>query len=318
MEFKEKIKHFPITLYSVVMGLSGLTIALSKFDVLDWLPSVFYTLMLWVVATLFVFISLNYLAKALWFFPQVKEDFKHRIRINFFSAISISLLLISVAFHHHYIDIARVLWWVGVVLHTYLMLHTISFWINHNFEIKTFNPAWFIPVVGNIIVPIMGVEFMPMQFSYFYFSIGFFFWIILFTIFLNRVVFHDQMPQKFIPTLFILIAPPAVGFLAYYRITGAWDLFAMFLLNMSYFFVLLLLFLYRSFRKLKFYISWWAFTFPLDAITIASVTAYQITGQTIFKFLSFGFLTITLLVIFLVTIKTVQLMAKGELCVEEE
>ena len=145
-------------------------------------------------------------------------DFKHRIRINFFSAISISLLLISVAMMAYWPFLSLILWWVGVILHTVLMLYTISYWIQHNFEIQTMNPAWFIPVVGNIIIPVAGVEYMPKAFSFFYFAIGFFFWIILFAIFLYRAIFHNQLPQKFLPTLFILIAPPAVGFISYLRI----------------------------------------------------------------------------------------------------
>lgn len=118
---------------------------------------------------------------------------------------------------------------------------------------------------------------MSKSFSFFYFAVGAFFWIILFTIFLNRVIFHDQLPQKFVPTLFILIAPTAVGFIAYYKITHQWDLFGEFLINLAYFFVFLLIFLFRSFKNLKFFISWWAFTFPIDAITIASVLAYQVS-----------------------------------------
>ncbi len=198
------------------------------------------------------------------------------------------------------------------------MLYTISFWIQHNFEIQNFNPAWFIPVVGNIIIPVAGVEFMPIGFSVFYFSVGAFFWVILFTIFLNRVIFHDQMPQKFIPTLFILIAPPAVGFISYYKITGNWDLVSEFLVSITYLFVLLLIFLMKSFRGLKFFISWWAFTFPLDALTLASALAYQVSGKEFYLYAAWVSFALAIMFIGLVTYKTIHTIIAGRLCVAEE
>ncbi|MCF8391575.1 MAG: SLAC1 anion channel family protein [Bacteroidales bacterium] len=315
---KEKIQFFPITIFSIVMGLTGLTIVFGKFYHMQWMPKIFYELLLFFTFGLFLLFIFLYGLKAIRHFDEVKADFNHRIRVNFFSAISISFLLLSIAFLSFWPFLSMILWWVGVIIHTLFMLHTISFWIEHNFEIHFMNPAWFIPVVGNILVPIVGVEFLPKAFSFIYFSIGFFFWIILFAIFLNRVIFHHQIAQKFIPTLFILIAPPAVGFLAYMRIAQSWDSFAMFLLFIGYFFVALLVFLYKSFSKLEFYISWWAFTFPLTAITIASVTAFQITQESIYKYLAFILFAAAAASIFLVGWKTLVKMRHGEICVNED
>lgn len=315
---KEKLQYFPITSYAIVMGLSGLTIAFGKFYHMQWLPKFFYDGLLFFTFALFLVITFLYGLKTMRHFEEVKADFKHRIRINFFSAISISFILLSIAFMTYWPFLSMVLWWIGLILHTFLMLHTISFWIQHNFEIQFMNPAWFIPVVGNMLIPIAGVDYMPKAFSFIYFAIGFFFWIILFAIFLNRAIFHHQLPQKFIPTLFILIAPPAIGFIAYIRIAQSWDSFAVFMLFVAYFFVALLLFLYKSFKNLQFFISWWAFTFPLMAITIASVVAYQVSNQTIYKYLAFILLVLAVFTVGFVTWKTIGKIMHGELCVNED
>jgi tellurite resistance protein len=315
---KNKIQYFPITTYSIVMGLAGLTIAFGKFYHMQWLPKYFFDVLLFFTLFLFLTISLFYGIKAIKHFNEVKADFNHRIRINFFSAISISILLLSIAFMAYWPFLSVILWWFGVIVHTGLMLYTIAYWIQNNIEIHFMNPAWFIPVVGNILIPIAGVDYLPNIFSFFYFSVGFFFWIILFTIFLNRAIFHHQMPQKFIPTLFILIAPPAIGFIAYIRLAQSWDSFAIFLLFMAYFFVGLLLFLYKSFKNLQFFISWWAFTFPLMAITIASVVAFQVSSFILFKYLSFLFLAIAVCTVGFVTVKTINMINQGKICIEEE
>lgn len=315
---KNKIQYFPITLYPVVMGLAGLAIVLSKFYELNWLPPFLFEGVLYFVSALFVFLSVMYGLKAILFFHEVVEDWRHRIRINFFSSISISFLLLAIAWHPVNIGLAHALWWIGMISHTFLMLHTIAFWIQHNFEIKHFNPAWFIPVVGNILIPIMGVEFLPAGLLFFYFAVGAFFWIVLFTLFLNRVIFHHQMPQKFIPTLFILIAPPAVGFISYFKLTHQWDMVGEFLLSITYFFVLLLVFLVRSFKNLKFFVSWWAFIFPLDALTIASILAYKVSEQPFYKYVAWGGLAVTLVFVGMVGYQTLQKIKAGEICVKDE
>jgi len=315
---KDKLQFFPITSFSIVMGLTGFTIALGKFYHLQWLPKIFYDISVFTVLDLFAIFVVLYGLKFARYPDEVSKDFHHRIRINFFSTISISLLLLSIAFYTFYPLLSITLWWAGVLLHTVFMFKTISFWIQHNFEIQHFNPAWFIPVVGNILIPVSGVEYAPVIFSYFYFAAGFFFWIILFTIFLNRAIFHAQLPEKFIPTFFILLAPPAVGFIAYMRIAASWDAFSVFLLFMSYFFVVMLITMHKSFTKLKFFMSWWAFTFPLAAVTIASAVAFQVTHFPGFRIISWVMLLITLTAILIVAWNTFLQARRGEICVNED
>lgn len=300
------------------MGLTGLAIVFGKFYHLQWLPKGFYDASLFFVLVLFLLVIFMYGMKAAFYPAEVKGDFRHRIRINFFSAISISLLLLSIAFYTYYPILAITFWWLGVVLHTIFMFQTIGFWIQHNFEIHHFNPAWFIPVVGNILIPVTGVDIAPVIISWFYFAAGFFFWIILFTIFLNRAIFHIQLPEKFIPTFFILLAPPAVGFIAYMRIAMSWDSFSVALLMLTYFFLTLLAVMYRSFTKLKFFMSWWAFTFPLAASTIASAVAFQVTNAYIFKGIAWLLLGVTLVAIGIVAWQTIIHIRKGEICVKED
>ncbi|MEN8139435.1 MAG: SLAC1 anion channel family protein [Bacteroidota bacterium] len=315
---KSKLQHFPIAAFSSIMGLAGVSVALNKFYHLQWLPKWPFLAMMAIALLTFATVSYFYSRKAYIFYKDVNDDFKHRIRINFFSAITISFLLLSIVFYGIWPLVALPFWWIGFLGHTYIMLHTIRFWIQHNFEIKTFNPAWFIPVVGNILVPVIGVDFIAREIAWIYFGIGFLFWIILLTIFLNRVIFHDQMPKKFMPTFFILLAPPAIGFIAYVRITQSLDSFAFFMLYMAYFFAALLLMLHKSFRHLKFFVSWWAFLFPLASITIASVVAFQLTGMVIYQYLAWLFLAFALAAFVIVTSKTISAIKKGELCVEED
>jgi tellurite resistance protein len=314
----QRLPHLPVTAFAMVMGLTGLAIAFGKFYHLQWLPKVPFDIALFLGLGVFVLLSVLYAAKFAMFPGEVAAEFNHPVRTNFFATISISLLLLSIGFHAYWPVLAVSFWWAGTILQTVLALRTMTFWVQHNYEIRHCSPAWFIPVVGNILVPVAGVDFAPKILCYFYFAFGMFFWIALFAIVLYRIIFHPQMPAKFVPTFFILIAPPAVGFISYMRLTASWDPTAIFLLFVAYVFVALLVFMHASFRSLRFYLSWWAFTFPLAAATIASAVAFQITLEPAYKVFAFLLLVATAGVIAIVAFLTGLHACRGEICVPED
>lgn len=128
-----------------------------------------------------------------------------------------------------------------------------------------------------------------------------------------------MLVQKFLPTLAIFIAPPAVGMLGYLKINhGEFDYFAEILLNVAIIFAIILFALARNFYKLKFFISWWAFTFPFAALTLALLTAYEKTQYPLFYLMGFLSILLTTCIIFFVGFKTIQAILRGELFVEEK
>ncbi|MEA3292458.1 MAG: SLAC1 anion channel family protein, partial [Pseudomonadota bacterium] len=185
------------------------------------------------------------------------------------------------------------------------------------FQINHINPAWFIPVVGNILVPIAGVPLGYPEISWFFFSIGIVFWLVLLTIFFNRIIFHDPMPQRLVPTFFILIAPPAVAFIAWFKLGGELDAFARVLYYTALFFSLLLATQIGKFARLPFFLSWWAYSFPLAALTVATMLMYQELQTPWFKWLSILLLALVTLVILMLVVKTVAAISSRGICIEE-
>jgi tellurite resistance protein len=300
------------------MGMSGLTITYQK--AAQWLgfSHIIGLILMYITTIVFVVVSIIYLSKYSQYKSAVSKEFIHPVRINFFAAVSISMLMLAIIYKEINPTISAFFWYPGTLLHFYLTLHTISFWINRNQELSHSNPAWFIPIVGNILVPVGGIGFASTGVLMYFFSVGIFFWIILFAVILNRIIFHHQLAGKFMPTLFIFIAPPAIGFIAYVKMHGGdFDMFASFLYNLGLFFTFLLFFMYKNFVGLKFFISWWAFTFPLTAITIASMLAFKITHLVLYKYLAFIFMIVSTIVILLVAITTIKNMLKGKVCIQE-
>lgn len=279
-----KLQNFPIMFYVVVMGLSGLGIAYERIDNIFNISDVVFDILKYIATLVFGVVSVFYMFKALKYPKSVKSEFFHPIKINFFAAFSISLLLLSVLWKENDI-IQSVFFCLGIIFQTFLTLYVISFWINNTLSINHLNPAWFLPIVGNLIVVIASKN--SELFLWYYFSIGLFFWIVLFAIIFYRLIFHDELVWKFKPTLFITIAPPAIAFLGYIKLTNSIDGMAYIFLNLTLFFVLLMAFMYKSFIKIKFFISWWAFTFPIAAATMAFLKAFEITKSEFFRCLGY-------------------------------
>lgn len=319
MANKSRLQNFPISWFAVVMGLSGLCIAWYRAEVLLGIPYKISSLLLWLSVSVFVLLLAIYATKLLRYPAQVVAELNHPIKLNFFPTLSIGLLLLSIAFLHQPEKISLVLWGTGTALHLVFTLYVLSVWIHHTrFEIHHMSPAWFIPVVGNILVPIAGVEHASAEISWFFFSIGLLFWLVLLTIIFYRMIFHQPLPGKLMPTLFILIAPPAVGFVSWVQLTGSVDAFARILYYAALFLTLMLATQAGRFARLKFFLSWWAYSFPMAAITLATLLMYKTTQLPFFHLLSWVLLIILTLILLTLIIRTSVAIVRKEICIEEE
>ena len=313
----DRLKFFPIMMFAIVMGLGGLTIMYQKSALWLGFSSLMGEVLMYLTTAAFLVISFIYLRKVATHKMAVAHEFSHPVRINFFAAISISMLMLSIIYKEAHPLVSAIFWYPGTLLHFYLTMHTISFWINKNQQLDHSNPAWFIPIVGNLLVPVGGVGFVDIGVLTYFFSVGIFFWIILFSIILNRIIFHNQLAVKFMPTLFILIAPPAVGFIAYFKMFGVVDTFALALFNLALFFTLLVLFMYKNFIKIKFFISWWAFVFPVAAMAISAMLMYHIKASLFLGILSYVMVAATTIIVLIVAYQTIVHIGKKEICIQE-
>lgn len=311
-----RLRHFPVSFFAMVMGLAGLAVAWHRAQTNFALPLDLATPILVLAGALFCVLFVLYLAKLVRWREAVIAELGNPVHLNFFPTISISMLLLAVGTLPHWPGVAGVLWVLGSSLHLLLTLYVMGVWIHHeHFEIHHLNPAWFIPMVGNVLVPIAGVPLGFNEIAWFFFSVGILFWLILFTIIVYRMLFHHPLAERLMPTFFILIAPPAVGFIAYLQLAGGLDPFARVLYYSGLFLTLLLATQIGRFLRISFYLSWWAYSFPLAAIAIATLIMYEQTGLSVFAALAWVLLTLATLVVVYLLARTAQAVAAHSICV---
>jgi len=92
--------------------------------------------------------------------------------------------------------------------------------------------------------------------------------------------------------------------------------------NLLYYFALfmfiLILFQFKMFTKIKFYLSWWAYSFPVSALTIGTLLMYHESGVFFFKILSWVLFVFLNVIIIMLTIKTINAIKNKKICIEEK
>ncbi|MGM0584597.1 MAG: SLAC1 anion channel family protein [Pseudomonadota bacterium] len=310
-----RLANFPVTFFAVIMGLLGLALALhGAAPRLSWAGPASDAAL---GASLAAIAGLGalYIAKWLRHPAEARAEWHHPVRIAFFPAISISALLLATALAPRAPEIARPLWLAGALAQGALTLAVVSSWIGARaFQHGHLTPAWFIPAVGNVVAPVAGASLGFVELSWLFFSAGLVFWLVLLTLVVNRLIFHDPLPARLFPTLVILIAPPAVAFLAWLQLAGRIDPFARILLNTAYVFAAIVALQAPRLARLPFALSFWALSFPVAALTLASLRYGALAASPVHEGIGLALLGVLILTVAGLALRTVQAILRGEIC----
>lgn len=301
------LARLPVNLFASVMGIAGLAIAWQRAAHLWSLPAAIGHALGALAALVYVLLAAVFFTKALRHRAALIGEWQHPVRSAMVPTASIGLLLLAiVAINAGLRVVGEVVWLVGTLAHLLLTLAIVGRWLRHNtHEPAHANPAWFIPAVGNVLVPLAGVRLGYTEISWLFFGIGMGFWLVLLPIVFARLVFGAELPARMRPLLFILIPPPAIGFLSYVALVGQVDAIAHVLYGFAAFLTLLLLAQGRWFSALPFFVSWWGYTFPLAAITVATLAMAQASGAAGYRWSGAALLVLVTVVVTLVSVRTI-------------
>lgn len=313
-----RFKFFNIAFFASVMWFWGLALATHKLELVYNTWTHFAHYFLYFTLVYFIIISLAYLIKAIINFSDVKADFNHTVKSNFFPWIWKIFLILAIWFLSINVDLSKIFWLTWVVIQSIFTIIIFRRWMLHEQDIKAMNPLWFLPIVWNMLAPVAWVQLGFVELSWFFFSVWLIMWAVMFTVIMNRIIFHNPLPQKLMPTLFILIAPPAVWFIGSTILNG-WQITELW--KMLYYFLLFMFIIIMSkinvLTKLKFFMSWRAYSFPMAVATTATILFYSITGYSFIWYLWILFYIILWVIMFILIYKTYQWFIKKELCIEE-
>lgn len=310
------LEFLPVSFFGGVMGLCGLCFSWRLASKMWNLPSWISEIIGAMAVIAFLILGILYLLKLKRYPAIVKQEFSHPVSLSLFATVIISLLLLPGVILPYNIPIAIILWSTGTLLMLYFSLMVIRKLIDNQQDASNGLPVWLLPVVGTLDVPIVGLK-LPINAFHevcgFFFGVGIIFSIILITIILSRLIFQPQLSKETQPTLLILVGPFALAFSGYLGLNSVLDLTAK---VFFYFDLFMLVLLFSKIFLLPnccpFRVSWWSVSFPLVAITIASLNFAKIINQLAFEIIAVVLLTISSVIISYLFIQTISRIIKGE------
>jgi len=126
------LEYFPVQLFAIIMGLSGFAIVFAKaYHILDF-SYWFYAFILFIDTLLFLVIFASYMLKIAIYPKAVKGEMNHPIKSSFMASISVSFLLISIAYYDFAPTLSIILWFIAAPLQLFFTLLVIKYWISND------------------------------------------------------------------------------------------------------------------------------------------------------------------------------------------
>ncbi|KAI9073539.1 hypothetical protein K1719_044487 [Acacia pycnantha] len=303
--------RFPISSFGMCLGISSQAIL---WKILAISPSTKFlhisktvNLVLWIISVALVASSLiTYLVKIIIYFEAVRREYYHPIRVNFFFAPWITLLLLGVAippsldkYLHH------ALWYILIVPIFLLELKIYGQWISGGQRrlSKVANPLNHLSIAGNFVGALLGASMGLKEGPLFFFAVGLAHYLVLFVTLYQRLPTAKTLPKELHPVFFLFVAGPSLVCLSWSRIRGSFDYIAKIAFYVGIFLYLALSLLLQAYSG--FSLAWWAYTFPMTCAAIAAIMYSNEVTTGFTKTLSVGLSFISSLIVIALFVSTI-------------
>lgn len=268
-----RLTHLPLPLFAAPMGIGGLGLAWREAGRIIDAPFIIGEGLLLLAGFVWLLVFGLHILRALRHPEALTKDLRHPVRSAFAGAITINLMILAGGLTPHNYDAAIIIWVVAVVFHLTIGVWTVRGLILPPCDASALTPPLLIPLVGNMLAPVFGVHLGLETVSWMFFGIGALLWVLIQPLLLWRLLTGPNLPKKLFPTLTIFIAPPAIGSIALASLMGEFGVIPLSIFGLAVFMALVLMTMVRDFFHVPFAISWWSWTFPTAAFTVAALKA---------------------------------------------
>lgn len=294
----------PVSLFGMVLGLGGLGLVWREAARRAAWLAVPADITVAIAAVVFVILAALYARKAIRRPQAVAAEWNGPAHC-FFAAITMSVLLLAHAAQPHGRDVAYVLFWIGAVGQLALAMAIAGRWIGGAFSLGDVTPGWFLPTFGGLLASMAGAALGETEVAWLFFGFGLAIGMPILALVLYRLCFHAALPPPLAPTLVILVAPIALAFLAWQALNGGPDPFGRVLLYGAVSIALIVATRVPWLAATPFGLSWWAVSFPLDALSGAILVYARIGGGPDLELIGIVLAAFTSAVIFYLFIRTI-------------
>ncbi|KAH3763146.1 C4-dicarboxylate ABC transporter [Pelomyxa schiedti] len=266
------LRYFFASLFCIPMSFAALSIVWFKMhEVWSNIPAAIAHAIA-IASAVVLLITLITFALRVFLFPRIVwGELFHHMKGNYYTTPGITLLLLSVASSNADLrNLAIVLWTISAAVHLPLTIFLVGRWFTApRTKLTDCSPTCFLPVVGNFMLAYAGGSVDILHITWLFYSAGVFFWLVLSTIFFVNLLQSRLGSRALIPVIFLLMAPAALGGVAYNSIEGP-EAFFKFCVFFSFFMLLLLGRLTLLWIRAPFTPNWWTLVFSVQTVAIAA------------------------------------------------
>ncbi|MBB3318793.1 MULTISPECIES: dicarboxylate transporter/tellurite-resistance protein TehA [unclassified Rhizobium] len=310
-----RLPRVPAAFFGIVLGVAGLANSWRAAAAIWPLPPEIAAALNLVAVAIWLVLVVLYTAKWIVDPQAARDEAENAVQCCFIGLAGVATMLVALALLPYSRPAAELIFGLGGTFTVVFALwRTGILWRGGRDPVAT-TPVLYLPTVAGAFVTATVAGAMGYgDWGQLAFGAGFFSWLAIESVLLNRLLTAPVLAEPFRPTLGIQLAPPAVGSLAYLSVTtGTPDMMAHAMIGYAILQMLLLLRMLPWIARQRFAASYWAFTFGITALSTA-VSRMVARGDTgpMHVFAPLLFILANIVVI-LVAVGTILLLARGKL-----
>ena len=268
--------RIPLNTLAIVFGLAGLA-DVWTFGVAALTLPVGISIALWMIAAVsWLWLIVAHTTRGAHSSETLRHQLRHPVQGPIGALAPIVGMLLAASLHPYFPTVSTVLVATFIAVTAVFAGWLISTWMTGTLVVESIHGGYFLPTVaGGLIAATTAAEVGLTSIAIGAFVAGVFFWAVMTTVILTRLMLHPALPDPLIPTLAIFVAPPAVAGTAWFLVDPVAGPIEFGLAALTVLMLLVQLALLPRYLTLGFSLGFWSFTFPF-----AAVAAYGIEWLT--------------------------------------
>jgi len=267
------IPVIPAAAFGIVLGLGGMANAWRAAEHLWHVSALAGEAIALFAIAVWILLLIGYAWKWIYLRQKALSEIEHPVQCCFVGLIGVSMMLVAALCLPYSSNVAHLLFWLGAVWTVvFAVWRTGGLWAGGREPTATTAVLYLPTVAGSYVVAIAGAPLGYSDIAQLAFGAGFFSWLAIESVLLNRLLTAPSLAEPLRPTIGIQLAPPAVGAVAYLSATsGVPDMLAHAMLGYALLQLLLMIRTLPWVMHQPFTTAYWAYSFGLTALATAMI-----------------------------------------------
>ncbi|GAB7004906.1 dicarboxylate transporter/tellurite-resistance protein TehA [Nocardioides sp. AN3] len=266
-------ERLPLSTLAIPLGLAGLaqvwSVGMTAVGAPDGFAQVF-----WVIAGIsWLVTAAAHVHRGTRTDHRLSDQLRHVGHGPLAALLPITAMLLGVGLHRTYAGAGTVLAVCSIVVAAVFGAWMLTFWMEGEISLEDVHGGYYCPIsasglVGALAAGQSGLRLLALG----CFTVGVLFYIVISVFLLLRLALRPRLPAPLVPTLAIMMAPPAFAAGAWLTISGGRpDPLFDSLTGLAVFMALVQLALLPQYLALPFTVGFWSFTFPLESVALLAM-----------------------------------------------